>query len=187
MNWRKILTIFLGCVLIVGGLYCLFTPVETYLSTGYVVGVLILCDAIGTIAAWFDVKQYAEISGWYLAGAIISLIFGIIVIVNIPMQFMVDMAIIGMVAAWIIVLAISRIVLAVRIKKVNDMLPDAFKNSRWIGLILSSILMIIFALFCAARPGFASALLGVFISVNIILTGVGLITLASYLPSQAKA
>lgn len=182
MSWKKLLTIFLGCVLVVGGLYCLFTPIETYLTTGYVIGVLVLCDAIGSIVAWFEVRQYGEISGWYLVGAIVSFIFAIILIINIPMQFLVDMALIGMIAAWIIVLAISRIVLAVRIKKVNDMLPNAFKNNRWIGLILSSILMIVFALFCAARPQFASALLGVFISINIILVGVGLITLASYMP-----
>lgn len=187
MNWKKILTIVLGCVLVIGGVYCLFTPIDTYLSTGYVIGVLILCDAIGTIVAWFEVKEYAQVSGWYLAGAIVSLVFGIIVMVNIPMQFMVDMAIIGMIAAWIIVLAISRIMLAIRIKSVNDMLPNAFKNSRWIGLIVESVLMIVFACFLAARPAFASAMFGVFIAINIILAGVGLITLASYLPSKVKA
>ena len=187
MNWKKILVILLGCVLVVGGLYCLFTPIQTFLATGYVIGVLILCDAVASIIAWFDVRQYVQISIWYLLGAIVSLIFGVLIISKGTLQLAVDLAVIYMIAAWIIVIAIPRIVLAVRIKKVSDVLPNAFKNNRWIGLMISSVLMIIFACLCAARPDITSVMLGILIAWNIIFNGVSLITLGSYIQTPAKA
>ena len=182
---KKFLVILLGVLLVAGGVYCLFQPVSTFLTSGYVVGVFILCDAIASIVAWFDARQYVKISGWYLFEAIVSLIFGVVVIVNVGMQFAVDMAIVYLVCIWIIVAAVTRITLAIRIKKVNDLLPNAFKNSRWIGLLVVGILMIVFACICMAQPGIMSVILGVLISWAIIFNGLGLITLGSYIPSKA--
>ena len=182
---KKFLVILIGLLLIVGGVVCLFRPVSTFLTTGYIVGVFILCDAIANIIAWFDAKKYINISGWYLFDAIMSLIFGIIVVVNGRMQFAVDMAIVYMVCAWVIIASVFRISLAIRIKKVNDKLPNMFKNSRWISLLVVGILMIIFAVICMVQPGIMSALLGTFISMTIIFNGVGLVTLGSYIPSKA--
>ena len=105
---------------------------------------------------------------------------------NGAMQFAVDMTIVYLVCAWIIILAIARISLAIRIKKVNNVLPDAFKNSRWIGLILVAILMIVFAVLCMVRPGIMSVLIGVFISWVMIFNGLSLITLGSYIPNVKK-
>lgn len=186
MNLRKFLVILLGVVLVIGGIFCLFTPITTFLTTGYIVGVFILCDAIANISAWFSIKKYVNISGWYLFGAIVSAIFGILVIVNVRMQFAVDMAIVYIVCAWIIMLAATRIMLALKIKKFNDLLPNAFKNSRWISLILVGILMIIFAIICMLQPGIMSVILGVLISWTIIFNGVSLITLGSYIPNLPK-
>ena len=186
MNWKKFFVILLGIILVAGGIYCLFTPVQTFLSTGYVVGVLILCDAIANIVAWFDIRKYVQISGWYLFGAIVSLIFGVVVIINIPMQFAVDMVIVYMVCFWIIFAAIARIMLGVRIKKVNNVLPNAFKNSRWFWLIIAGILMIVFAGICMAQPGIMSVILGVLIGWYIIFNGVSLITIGSYIQAPAN-
>ena len=186
MNWKKFCVILFGVILVAGGVYCLMTPVTTFLTTGYVVGVIIFCDALASIVAWFDVKKYVNISGWYLVAAIISVIFGIIVMVNGVMQFAVDMAIVYLVCSWIIVLAISRIVLALRIKKFNDLLPNAFKNNRWIWLIVVGVLMIVFAVICMAQPGIMSVILGVLISWTIIFNGLSLITIGSYIPTKIK-
>ena len=182
---KKFCVILLGVLLVAGGVYCLFQPVSTFLTSGYVLGVFILCDAIANIVAWFDARKYVNISGWYLFEAIISLIFGVVVIVNVGLQFAVDMAIVYLVCIWIIVAAVTRITLAIRIKKVNDLLPDAFKNSRWIWLIVAGVLMIVFACICMVQPGIMSVILGVLISWAIIFNGLGLITLGTYIPSKA--
>lgn len=183
MNWRKVLVMLLGILILICGVYSLLTPLSTFLVTGYIVGVLILCDAVANIIAWFETKKYANISGWYLVSAIISAIFGIIIIANVRMQFAVDMAIVYIVSAWIVALAISRINLAIRLKRVNDALPNFLKNSRWIGLILVAILMIIFAIVCMMQPGIMSVLLGTLISWVMIFNGLTLVTLGSYIPN----
>ena len=183
MNWRKILVMLLGVLFLVCGICSLVNPFRTFFMIGYVVGVVMLCDAIANIAAWFDAKKYVDISGWYLVSAIISAIFGIIVIISPLMQFAVDTTIVYLVCAWIIVLAVARISLALKIKKVNNVLPDVFKNSRWIGLIFVAILMVAFAVFCMVRPGIMAGLLGVLISWVMIYNGVTLITLGSYIPN----
>lgn len=183
MNWRKFFVMLLGFLLLVCGICSLVTPFRTFFMMGYVVGVIMLCDSIANIVAWFDAKKYVDVSGWYLAAAIISAIFGVIVIASVPMQFAVDMTIVYLVCAWIIILAIARIALAVKIKKVNNALPDAFKNSRWIGLILIAILMIVFAIFCMARPGVMAGILGILISWVMIYNGITLITIGSYIPN----
>ncbi len=138
---KRVLVILMGVLMIIGGVFCLMTPVETFLSIGYMVGVMILCDAIGNIVAWFHVRKYAQISGWYLVNAILSLIFGIIVIANMAMQFAVDMAIVYIVAAWVIAQGISRISLALKLKKVADILPKAFSNKKWVGILVLGILL----------------------------------------------
>ena len=177
---RKFLTILMGILMLAGGIYCLFTPITTYLTTGYVIGVMIFCDAIGNIIAWYEEKKYVEISGWYLANSIISLIFGIALIVSLRMQFAVDMVILYIIAFWVIVLGISRISMAIKMKKLMNELPDIFDNSKWLYILLFGILMVAFGVLCIAKPAVLSSMLGVFISILIIVAGASLITLGTY-------
>ena len=171
----------MGLLMVVGGVYCLFTPVTTFLTTGYIVGVIIFCDAIGNIAAWFNAKKYVEISGWYLANAIISLIFGIIIMLSIGMQFAVDMFIVYAVAAWVIMTGISRISMAIRMKQLMNKLPKIFNNKKWLGILLFGILMVLFGILCVFKPIVLSSVLGVLIAWFIIFAGASLITLGSYI------
>ena len=139
---KKFLVILMGLLMVIGGVYCLLTPVATFLTTGYIVGVIIFCDAIGNIVAWFNVKKYLEISGWYLANAIISLIFGVIIMLSIGMQFAVDMFIVYALAVWVIMLGISRISMAIRMKQLINKLPKVFNNKRWVEILIFGILMV---------------------------------------------
>lgn len=177
---KKFLVILMGILMIIGGVYCLLTPVTTFLTTGYIVGVIIFCDAIGNIIAWFNVKKYLEISGWYLANAIISLVFGIIIILSISMQFAVDMFIVYAIAVWVIMLGISRISMAIRMKKLINKLPKIFNNKRWVEILAFGGLMVLFGILCMFKPIVLSSMLGVFISVFIIFAGASLTTLGAY-------
>ena len=177
---KKFLVILMGLLMVVGGVYCLFTPVTTFLTTGYIVGVIIFCDAIGNIVAWVNAKKYVEVSGWYLANAIISLIFGIVVMVSLRMQFAVDMFIVYVIAFWVIMLGISRISMAIKMKQLFDKLPKIFKNKKWVGVLLFGILMVVFGILCMIKPILLSSMLGVFIALVMIFAGASLITIGSY-------
>lgn len=180
MNAKKILTIIMGIIVVASGVYCLFTPTLTYLSIGYIVGVLILCDAISNICAWFDVRKYVEISAVYLLSAVISLIFGIMLIFSLQMQFVVDMAIIYMIAAFILVMGIVRIVMSIKIHKAEKQLPEVFQNKKWIALLIAGILMVLFAILCMYKPIVLSNIIGVLIGLMIVITGISIITLGMY-------
>lgn len=177
---KNFLVVLMGILMVIGGVYCLFTPVTTFLTTGYIVGVIIFCDAIGNIVAWINAKKYVEVNGWYLANAIISLIFGIVVMVSLRMQFAVDMFIVYAIAIWVIMLGISRISLAIRIKQLVDKLPKVFKNKKWGYILALGILMVIFGVLCLFKPIVLSSMLGVFIALIMIFAGASLITLGSY-------
>lgn len=182
---KKFLVILMGVLMIIGGVYCLLTPVSTFLTTGYIIGVITFCDAIGNIVAWFESKKYAEISVWYLVDAIISLIFGVIIMLNIGMQFAVDMFVVYLVAAWVIIVGVSRIMMAVRIKKFINALPKFFRNNKWVGILLFGILMVLFGILCMIKPILMSGVLGTFMALFIIFAGASLVTLGTYIHKEA--
>ena len=180
MNWKKILTIIASIIIMISGVYALMTPTATFMSVaGYLVGVVILCDAVANISIWAEAKKYVEVSGWYLASAILSLICGIIIIVSTAMQLAIDYMIIYMVAIWIIVMGIFRIALAVKMKQYMDKIP-VFKNNRWIIILCLGILMILFGIVCIANPVILSTMLGILIGLMLLVVGASLLTIGMY-------
>ena len=177
---RRFLIIFMGLFILIGGVFCLFAPQTTYMQTGYVIGVLMLFHAVGNIVAWFDAKKYDEISGWYLVGAIISFIFAILILSTPLMQGAINVVILYMVIAWFIVMGSMGIVFAFKLKELKNKLPDVFKGSRWIVVLIASILLVIFAVICMFNPATMSGMLGTFIALSLIFTGANLITVGSY-------
>ena len=177
---RRFLIIFMGLFILIGGVFCLFAPQTTYMQTGYVIGVLMLFHAVGNIVAWFDAKKYDEISGWYLVGAIISFIFAILILSTPLMQGAINVVILYMVIAWFIVMGSMGIVFAFKLKELKNKLPDVFKGSRWIVVLIASILLVIFAVICMFNPATMSGMLGTFIALSFIFTGANLITVGSY-------
>ena len=180
MNWKKILTIIASIIIMISGVYALMTPTETFMSVaGYLVGVIILCDAIANISIWAEAKKYVQVSGWYLASAILSLIFGIAIIVSTSMQLALDLIIVYMVAIWIILIGILRIVVAVRMKQYMDQIP-IFKNNRWIIILLLGILMIAFGIVCMREPAILTTMLGILIGLILLEVGSILFTIGMY-------
>ena len=90
MKLVKVLSVILGILMIIGGLYCLFNPALTYLGIGYVIGVAMLLDAIARIHAWWQYRKNGDADGWMLAGGILSCIFGLVLIVDVAAQLSVD-------------------------------------------------------------------------------------------------
>ena len=180
MNWKKILTIIASIIIMISGVYALMTPTETFMSVaGYLVGVVVLCDAVANITIWAEAKKYVQVSGWYLASAILSLIFGIAIIVSTSMQLALDFIIVYMVAIWIILMGILRIVLAVRMKQYMDQIP-IFKNNRWIIVLLLGILMIAFGIVCMCQPVILTTMLGILIGLMLLVVGASLLTVGMY-------
>ena len=178
---KRFLTMLMGILMVIGGVSCLFTPVSTFLATGYVIGFIMLFDAIGNIFAWFNARKYQEISGWYLVGAIISGVFGLIIMTKPAVQAGLDIFIVYMISTWVIISGVYRIVMSLRIKKLKDALPQIFKNKKWVGVLITGILMIVIGIICLFKPIYMSSFLGTMIALVFIFSGANIITLGTFI------
>ena len=79
-----------GVIMIIGGIICLFSPQDTYMVLGYVVGVSMIFDAIGGFFEYGAARGVVKGSGWILASAITSLVFGFFVINSEALQLGID-------------------------------------------------------------------------------------------------
>lgn len=179
MTARKILTVVLGVLMIVGGIYCMFTPAATYMALGFVVGFNMLLDGIGNIAMWSQEHKAGRASGWHLAAAIISLVFGIVLLASTSMQAVVDIVIAYMVATWLVFMGVDRIVLSVRMRKVHKTLDTPIIGKRWWLVLIMGILMLVCGAVSIFDPTALALTIGVSMGIAIVVSGASLISVAT--------
>jgi uncharacterized membrane protein HdeD (DUF308 family) len=179
MKASRIITIILGILMIGTGIYCLCTPALTYMALGYIVGVNMVIDAIGGIILWHERKKAGDADGWALAGAVASLVFGVILTCSTAFQWIVDLAIVYLAAIWIIVIGILRIVHAVRVHKLRKALDAEILGSRWWLVLIVGILMVVCGVFSLFNPSGLIIAIGVNFGLNIIIAGANLIAVAA--------
>ena len=61
MTARKTLFVILGILMILAGITCFFTPVETSSVIPFIFGLAMVIDGIGRIIAWFSIREYAPL------------------------------------------------------------------------------------------------------------------------------
>ena len=179
MKASKVITIILGAVMIVTGVYCLFTPAMTCLSLGYIVGFNMVLDSIGGIATWSDRKKKGTADGWTLAGAIASLVFGIVLLGSTAMQLVVDMMIVYIAAAWLVVTGIIRIIRASKLRKIHKEFQTHRLGKRWWIILLTGILLVVCGALSFANPSGLMVAIGINFGINIIAAGASLIATAA--------
>ena len=124
MTARKTLFVILGILMILAGITCFFTPVETSSVIPFIFGLAMVIDGIGRIIAWFSIREYAPRSGWVLASSIISLVFGLILTTSPMLQMSVGVFVVLLTGWWILALGIIRIVHAFHLLKIKRESPD---------------------------------------------------------------
>lgn len=176
---RKILSVLFGIMIIVDGVICLALPGLTFLTLGYVIGVGMLLDGIGRIINWYQMDRGTEQSGWVLVSAIISLIFGVILMGSDAMQLAMDAFIVYMAITWLIALGILRISHALRIRKLRNNIRDfkadtPFGRNWWIALIFG-ILLIACGIIGMFAPATIIGTIGTLIGISMIISGANII------------
>ena len=177
MKLVKVLTIILGILIVIGGLYCVFYPGLTYLSLGYFIGVVMLLDAVGRFHAWSQFKKAGEADGWMLAGAVLSAVFGLVLICNSAAQLSVDVFIAYMIGIWILAHAVITIVRALRARKFHKKLNTIYVGKHWWVGLLIGIAMCVFAVLSLMNPGVIMVAIGTFIGLGVVMSGANLISL----------
>lgn len=179
MRTSRIVAFILGIVMIVSGVYCLFTPVMTYMTLGYIVGINMIIDAIGGIITWSDRKKAGRADGWTLGGAIASLVFGIVLLTSAAMQLVVDMTIVYIAAAWLVVIGVIRIIHACKVHKLRKALDAEVLGKRWWLMLLIGILLVVCGILSFINPTGLIIAIGINFGLNIIVAGANLIAVAA--------
>ena len=180
----KICIIILGIAMACMGIFCIFTPGATYLELGYVIGLSMIIDGIGRCVEWWQSRKTGDASGLSLATAIISLLFGIILIGNNFMQIAVDVFIAYLAAIWVLILGIIRVCYALKARKVHKEFDTLLLGKHWGVALTYGIILIILGCICIANPSIAMFSIGIGIGISILVTGTNLITLGVSIPAK---
>ena len=181
MMTRKILYVILGLLMIIAGVYCFFTPVETLTVIPFVLGIVMIGDGIGRIFTWFDIRNFVRPSAWILVSAVVSLIFGIMLAFSPVLQMSVGVFVILLTSWWILALGIIRIVHAFHLLKIRGEYDrfgfgEMIGFNWWIALILG-ILLSIFGFAVILNPMLGLGVIGVLVGCSVITAGINLIYL----------
>ena len=181
--------------MIIAGVYCFFTPVETSAVIPFVLGIVMIGDGIGRIVTWFDIRDIVRQSAWVLVSAVVSLIFGLMLAFSPVLQMSVGVFVILLTGWWILALGIIRIIHAfhlLKIKRDSDDfgLGEMIGSNWWIALILGvlgsnwwialilGLLLTIFGVIVILNPMLGLGVIGVLVGCSVITAGINLIFLA---------
>lgn len=169
----KIITIVMGILLAVGGVYCMMTPAATYAALGWVIGFSMLVEGIGSVVTWSSLRRLGLANGWTLAAAIISIVLGIFLLSSYALQYAVDMYIAYMIAIWLVFAGVSRIVIAAAMRS-----RQGKEQARgWILHAVLGALIAVMGVLCIFNPLSIVAGVGLMIGMSIVFTGAALIAI----------
>ena len=178
MTAKKILAILLGLLIIVGGFYCTVTPGLTYLSLAWLAGFVILFDSVGVLSSWSDMKKLGHSNGWTLAGAIVSLIFGLALIFSIKLQIVTSAFMTYLIAFWIIMAGCIRLAAAMKLRRYKKETGVSLPGLAWGWVLILGILMLIAGVLSLINPLALAVAIGFMVGISIIVAGANLIAFA---------
>lgn len=189
----KILSVIMGILLIIGGICCVATPISTYAVLPDLMGIAMMVEGIGCIIAWANLKAAGEKNGLLILNGILSVILGIVVVGSDLIKLDLAITYIYFAAAWMLVSGVFRIVDAFKIRKLrkeadgmpvnNDIdragrsLLQQIGGTWWVFLIIG-ILSVIAGFMSFDNPLSLAIAIGTIMGIDVIVSGVDLITLS---------
>lgn len=156
-NWWVILVY--GIVAVLFGLYSIVWPGASVIALTWAFGVMALAEGVISVFALFD-RSVNIPRGWLVLYALASIGFGVLAIAQ-PLAA--AGALLLLLAAWLIVSGVYRIVFAIRVRR--------FVSNEWL-LILSGALAVLLGVLFAAYPAAGLLTLALWIGVGALLYGV---------------
>jgi uncharacterized membrane protein HdeD (DUF308 family) len=151
--------------MIIAGIACMFTPLITFLSTGYFLGAVLLVYGIaGIIKA---ITQKGSVLEWVLN--ILSIAVGVVALFKPGAIGEFDRVLLIIVAIWFVVQGVIQIIIAFQEKGVVK---------GWWWNLIGGILGIILGIYCFAHPMVTAISVGILVGFFFVESGVSLITMA---------
>jgi uncharacterized membrane protein HdeD (DUF308 family) len=171
----KILGIIVGVLTAALGVWCLFTPLETYGILSWLLAFSMIADGISKIALYSDYQKVGVSDTWALVGGILSVALGIVLAGSLGMRLAVDVLIAYIVSFWILFGGCVRIMRSFKMRNVHKKL-DSKLGENWGLALVVGILMVVLGILCFANPTIVMFAIGWQIGFAMIVGGVALIT-----------
>lgn len=172
----SVLMIIFSIIMIICGIYCLVTPIQTFSALGWIAGIAVIATGVAAIFRYASHKAGRNI--WDLIGGIIGVLVGVFITINSFAQFATNMVIAYAVALWLLIYGICGIGDANSLRKINKEIPDAFRTASWLVVMILSILTAVLGVICIFQPMVAAFSVGLLIGISILISGVKTLVLA---------
>lgn len=172
-NWW--VALILGIVGVVVGIWCLFTPIETFVAITILFVVAFFVGGISEIVFAISNRNVMRNWGWSLAMGIIDFIFAIILISNMAVA---TIMICYLIAFWILIQSIWGIGMSLDLQQ--------YKGIGWGWLLALSVLGILFSIMLLFQPAAAGLFAAYIIGFSFLSYGISRIYLAFRLKSIHK-
>ena len=170
-NWW--ISLIVGALAIILGIWCLASPLSTLIALSLVFAVTFIVSGLAEIVFALSNRKTINGWGWTLASGIVDLIFGII-IASMPIEIM-ALVLSYFVGFWILFRSIWGIGSAVELQKIGV--------TGWGWTLAFAILGIIASFICIISPAFTATFIVIFMSVGFIMYGLFRIILSFKLKS----
>lgn len=161
---KNIWTYIMALLCVVGGVYLIINPEQSFSNIVYYVGLIILISGIFKVIASFINKQSLLLPGNYFLSGILNALFGIILMVNNNAAIKIIPIIIGF---WLIINSASNLALVFNLKRSNNTLNN--------NLLITNILKLILGIVVLTTPIITILFTGYIIGIILILAGIYMI------------
>lgn len=170
MSPQKVIQLVIGISLACAGIYCIISPGVTVALLAWIIGIFMVVLALSRIGVWRERKALGFGENYELVSAILSLIFGAALIVSNFFQTMVSTFIIYILAAWIAMLGIFRLLVASNLRRLEA--DTSVRINNYHAQMIGGVVLILIAVLIFIRPSIVTAMLGMFIGACLLLFGV---------------
>ena len=170
---NKVASAIFALVMIVAGLYCIISPELADRVIGILVGISILSNGLVSLFWWFANRGQVVGGGWQLANGILSCLVGFGLIASSVAQAVFATMIVFLLGFWMMAAGMIQVVQGMTIKRAESATGVRFSGSYWLLLILSGILVVIFAFVGMVNPMLALAEMTIMIGVCLVIAGIG--------------
>ena len=165
----NILMFILSLVMIIVGIICISLPMMSFMTIGWIIGIVILFVGIFQILRYATGRQ--DKSKFDLICGILGIVVSGLLLFNEKSQFIASMTIIYILAIWLLLKGICEIIDGIKLKKLNDVVPDDLKTPYWLIIVVIGIVTILIGIVCMIKPVVTAMSVGTLIGIAIVISG----------------
>jgi uncharacterized membrane protein HdeD (DUF308 family) len=176
MSPQKIIQLVIGICLSLAGIYCILSPGVTVAVLAWFIGIFMVVMAISKIGVWRERRALGFGENYELIAALLSLVFGVALIVSNFFQAWVATIIIYILASWIAMLGIFRLLVASNLRRLEA--DTSVRINNYHTQMITGMLLILIAILIFIKPSIVTAMIGIFIGACLLICGVWQIVFA---------